>query len=405
MSNVSGNVVLKQGREKPLRQRHPWVFSGAIDANRSKLGDVPPGGLVDVRDAGGGFLGRGYYNGDSQIRVRVLSWDQNDLIGPAWWRLRLAQSIRARQALTDRDDLNAYRLVNAENDGLPGLVVDQYDDHLVVQFLTLGINVAKETLVEALVGLLKPRGIYERSDVDVRGKEGLAESVGVLYGEPPPNPLTITEYGVQYPVDLITGHKTGFYLDQRDSRTLIRTMPALAGADVLNAFSYTGSFGVCAALNGAASVTSIDSSEPALEIARTAMEMNGLKVPAEYVNADVFQQLRAYRDGDPSFDVIILDPPKFAHSQSQVEAACRGYKDINLLAFELLRPGGTLITFSCSGAVDADLFQKVVFGASVDAGRQAQIIRWLAQPEDHPTLLAFPEGRYLKGLVCRATSF
>jgi len=405
MSSVSGNIILRQGREKPLRQQHPWVFSGAIEPDRSKIADVPPGGVVDVRDAGGGFLGRGYYNADSQIRVRILSWDQNDLIGPAWWRLRLAQSIRARQALADRDDLDAYRLVNAENDGLPGLIVDRYGEYLVVQFLTLGVDVVKATIVDALVGLIKPVGLYERSDVDVREKEGLSESVGPLYGEPPLNPLTITEYGVEYPVDILEGHKTGFYLDQRDSRTLIRTAPFLVGADVLNAFSYTGSFGVCAAQNGAASVTSIDSSEPALDMARMAMEMNDLSTPAEYVNGDVFKELRTYRDSGRDFDVIILDPPKFAHSQSQVEAACRGYKDINLLAFELLRPGGTLITFSCSGAVNADLFQKVVFGASVDAKRQAQIVGWLGQPEDHPTLLAFPEGRYLKGLVCRVTAF
>jgi 23S rRNA (cytosine1962-C5)-methyltransferase len=404
-SHVQGQAILKQGREKAIHNMHPWIFSGAIDERRSKLDEVEPGGIIDVRDAGGGFLARGYYNARSQIRVRLLTWDQNEVIGPAFWRVRLAQSIRARDTLAKQSDLNAYRLVYAESDGLPGLIVDKYGDYLVVQFLTLGMDAAKQTIVDALVALVKPKSIYERSDVDVRPKEGLPESVGLLYGEEPPNPVIMTEYGVQYPIDIYNGHKTGFYLDQKESRHWMLTNPAVQGADVLNAFSYTGSFGVCAAINGAASITNIDASQPALEAARQAMTLNGLNTKSEYVDADVFQQLRAYRDAERDFDIIILDPPKFAHSMGQVEAACRGYKDINLLAFELLRPGGYLMTFSCSGLVDADLFQKVVFGASVDAEVQAQIIGWLNQPEDHPILLSFPEGRYLKGLICRVAAF
>ena len=403
--SVQGQAILKPGREKAIQNMHPWIFSGAIDESRSKLSDVEPGGIIDVRDSRGGFLARGYYNLRSQIRVRVLTWDQNEALAPAWWRVRIAQSIRAREPLEAQGDTSAYRLVYAESDGLPGLVVDKYNDHLVVQFLTLGVDMVKQTIVDALVGLLKPAGIYERSDVDVRQKEGLQDSAGVLYGEAPPDPITINEFGVKYPVDVYTGHKTGFYLDQKDSRRWLLTNPAVRGADVLNAFSYTGSFGVCAALNGAESVINIDSSEPALEAALQAMSMNGLSTKAEYINVDVFDQLRQYRDDEQSFDVIVLDPPKFAHNTSQVEAACRGYKDINLLAFELLRPGGYLLTFSCSGLVEADLFQKVVFGASVDAEQQAQIIGWLNQPSDHPVLLTFPEGRYLKGLVCRTTAF
>lgn len=403
--NIQGQVILKAGREKAILNRHPWIFSGAIDNQRGNFAEVEPGGIVDVRDQRGGFLARGYYNDRSQIRIRLLTWDQNEALGPAWWRLRIAQAARAREALAAREDIDAYRMVNAENDGLPGLVVDKYGDTLVVQFLTLGADVMKQAVVDALAGLFKPTGIYERSDVDVREKEGLTESVGVLYGEEPPNPITITEYGVKYPVDVHTGHKTGFYLDQKESRWWMLNSAAVRGADVLNAFSYTGSFGVCAGINGAASVVNVDASEPALEAARQAMALNGLNTSVEYVNADVFEQLRRYRDEERSFDVIILDPPKFAHSQGQVEAACRGYKDINLLAFELLRPGGHLLTFSCSGLVDADLFQKVVFGASADAEVQAQIVGWLNQPLDHPILLAFPEGRYLKGLICRTTTF
>lgn len=404
--SIQGNVILKPGRERNALQMHPWIFSGAIDEKHSKLADVQPGGLVDVRDSSGGFVARGYYNPHSQIRIRLLTWEQSDAIGPAWWRVRLAHAIAARESLAARSSLNAYRLVYAENDGLPGLVVDYYAGYLALQALTYGIEVAKPVIVEALASLVKPRGIFERSDVDSRHKEGLQESVGLLWGEEPPNPLVITEFGLQYPVDVYTGHKTGFYLDQRDSRQWVLNSPEMAGAEVLNCFSYTGAFGVCAAKVGAALVVNVDSSEPALETARQTLALNHLgSSTVEYVTADVFEQLRLYRDEGPEFDVVILDPPKFAHSQSQVERACRGYKDINLLALQILRPGGLLITFSCSGLVDADLFQKVVFGASVDAGRQAQIIAWLGQPADHPVLLAFPEGRYLKGIVCRAARF
>lgn len=402
----AGIVILKQGREKPIVQYHPWVFSGAIDPNRTNLEGVQPGDIVEVRDFRGGFLGLGYWNPDSQIRVRILTWDQNDQIGPAWWRVRLARAIAAREDLANRDDTNAYRLVNAESDGLPGLVVDRYGDWLVIQSLTLGVEVRKGQILDALTGLLAPEGIYERSDVDVRRLEGLEESTGLLAGEMPPNPLVISEFGMQYPVDVFEGHKTGFYLDQKHSRRWVLAEPSIAGRDVLNCFCYTGSLSACAARAGAASITNVDSSQPALEGARETMRLNGLDgVPAEYVAADVFETLREYRDAERSFDLIILDPPKFAHTQRQVERAARGYKDINWLAFQLLRPGGLLLTYSCSGHVSPDLFEKIVFGASVDAGAQAQIIHWFGQPEDHPVLLSFPEGRYLKGLTCRTTAF
>nr|MBN1229037.1 class I SAM-dependent rRNA methyltransferase [Anaerolineae bacterium] len=397
-----GIVILKQGRETPIQQYHPWVFSGAIDTTRTHTDEIEPGSIVDIRDYRGGFLGRGYFNPQSAIRVRVLSRDQTDAIGPAWWRIRLAQSIARREALARNSDVTAYRLVNAESDGLPGLIVDRYRDYLVIQALTLGIDVVKDILVKALADLVNPAGIYERSDVDVRSKEGIPETTGVLWGETPPEHIIISERGMQYPVDVFTGHKTGFYLDQRDSRGWLLTYPDLAGRDVLNCFSYSGAFSACAAKNGARSVVNVDSSESALELARETLGLNAVSpVEQEYVNADVFDQLREYRDEERDFDLIILDPPKFAHSKSQVEAAARGYKDINWLAFQLLRPGGLLMTFSCSGQVDADLFQKIVFGASVDAQAQAQIIHWLAQPSDHPVLLGFPESRYLKGLVCQ----
>jgi 23S rRNA (cytosine1962-C5)-methyltransferase len=394
---VSGIVTLRPGREKPLRNRHPWVFSGAI-----AHAEAEPGAVADVLDASGQFLARGYYNPHSQIRVRLLSWDENEIIDVDFWGGRLAQAVEGRAVLAAQPDLTAYRLIHAESDGLPGLIVDRYGDFLVLQALTLGIERIKPLLVECLAGLCTPLGIFERSDVDVREKEGLAETAGLLWGEEPPNPLEIREHGLRYLVDVHAGHKTGFYLDQRASRRWLLADAALAGKDVLNAFSYTGSFAVCAGARDASSIVNVDSSSEALAAARQNMALNGLDhIQAEYIEANVFGQLRAWREQGREFDVIILDPPKFAHSPRQVEKATRGYKDINLLAFQLLRPNGLLITFSCSGLVDADLFQKVVFGASVDAGREAQIVQRLSQPADHPVLLSFPEGQYLKGLVCR----
>lgn len=395
----TGAVVLKHGREKPLRQRHPWVFSGAIDR-----ADAEPGAVVTVRSHSGEFLGRGYFNPRSQIAVRVLSWREDAVIDAGWWRVRLQAAIDARAGLAAYEGLTAYRLVYAESDGLPGLIVDRYGEYLVIQSLTLGIEMVKPLLLELLVELAQPKGIVERSDVDVRKKEGLEDATGVVWGETPPTPLTIREYGLQYPVDLLAGHKTGFYLDQRESRRWLLGQ-SLDGKEVLNAFSYTGAFSACAALRGASRIVSIDSSQPILDAARDTMALNGLDgVEAEYVAADVFEQLRVYRDKGRSFDVIILDPPKFAHSTHDIERAARGYKDINLLAFQLLRPGGLLLTFSCSGLVSPDLFQKIVFAASIDAGRPAQIVGHLGQGADHPVLLTFPEGQYLKGLICRVLS-
>lgn len=394
---MSGTVTLKPGREKPVCNRHPWIFSGAI-AHR----EAEPGSIIDVLDVDRQFLARGYFNPNSQICVRLLTWDENEAIDDDFWRRRLVQAIEGRARFATQPNLSAYRLVHAESDGLPGLIVDRYGDFLVLQALTLGIERIKPLLVEALADLCMPLGVYERSDVDVREKEGLEEAAGLLWGQEPPNPLEITEHGLRYLVDVHAGHKTGFYLDQRMTRHWLLTDAALAGKDVLNAFSYTGSFAVCAGAREAASIVNVDSSADALTIAHQNMTLNGLDhAPTEAVEANVFGQLRAWRSEGRQFDVIILDPPKFAHSLRRLEKATRGYKDINLLAFQLLRPNGMLLTFSCSGLVGADLFQKVVFGASVDAGRDAQIIHRFDQPADHPVLLSFPEGQYLKGLVCR----
>jgi 23S rRNA (cytosine1962-C5)-methyltransferase len=395
-------VVLKPGREKSILRRHPWVFTGAVDR---LLGRPASGGTVALRAASGSLLGWGAYSPQSQIAVRVWSFDPSAEIAPAFLRHRLRGALAARAPLHALPDLNAYRLVNAESDGLPGLIVDRYGPYLVCQFLSAGAEHWKAEIVEALADVAGEAlgaliGLYERSDVDVRAKEGLPLHAGPLWGEPPPEIVTIHEQGCRFKVQIMAGHKTGFYLDQRENRALLARYSA--GAQVLNAFAYTGAFGVWALRGGARHVTNVDTSGPALALAAANVTLNGIHSGLiENVEGDVFQVLRRYRDGGRSFDLIVLDPPKFAESRSQLERAARGYKDINLLAFKLLRPGGVLFTFSCSGLVSPDLFQKIVAGAALDAGRDAQIMRRLSQSPDHPVALSFPEAEYLKGLVCQ----
>jgi len=390
-------VILKRGREKPVLNRHPWIFSGAIQRIE---GEVADGEVVVVADYRGLFLAQGYLNRRSQIAVRLLTWDEGEVIGRDFWGRQLERAWASRQAVADDPSTDAYRLVNAESDLLPGLIVDRYGDYLAAQFLTLGIERWKAELVGLLADLLKPRGIYERGDVEVRKKEGLAQVSGLLDGEEPPDLVEITENGRRFLVDIKAGHKTGFYLDQRENRQkLTRYCP---GKEVLNCFAYTGAFAVYAAAAGAGRITNVESSAEALALARRNVALNGFADrDDEYVEGDVFHVLREYRDQGRTFDLIILDPPKFAYSRNRVESACRGYKDINLLAMQIIAPGGILFTFSCSGLVSPDLFQKVLFGASVDAGRDVQIIEKLSQASDHPILLTFPESEYLKGLVCR----
>jgi len=414
-----GEVILRKGRAKPVLRRHPWVFSGAIHRIEGSPAD---GDIVDVHDAGHNWLARGYINERSQIRVRLLTWEEDQVIDAAFWRSRLERAIVARRSLglgrTEQPHpaTTAYRLVHAESDYLPGLIVDRYDEWLVVQLLTLGMDRRRDIIVESLANHLAPegvRGIYERSDVDVREKEGLRQRTGRLWGEEPPEMVEIRENGQRFLVDLRAGHKTGFYLDQRENRA---SLPRHSqGADVLDAFAFTGGFAAYAAGGGASHVTLVDSSASSLELARRNLALNSSGVagkvrdPAllgrerrfDYVEGDVFEVLRRFRADDRRFDVVILDPPKFAHTRREVQAASRAYKDINLLALQLLRSGGLLFTFSCSGRVSADLFQKIVFGALTDTDRRAQIIAHLAQGPDHPVALTFPEGAYLKGLICR----
>ncbi len=394
---MGGTVILKRNRAKPVLQRHPWVFSGAIERVEE---DAADGDIVDVRDAGRNWLARGYFNRRSQITVRLLTWRQDERVDRAFWRRRLQQAVAARRSLADDRATTAYRLVHAESDYLPGLVVDRYGEWLVAQFLTLGVERWRDEVVGALVDLLAPRGIYERSDADMRAKEGLERRTGLLWGEEPPEVVGVLERGHRFLVDVRRGHKTGFYLDQRENRA---RLPAFcAGAEVLDGFAYTGGFGIYAAAGGATRVTLVDSSAPALELARRNFALNGFEGRnVEYVDGDVFSVLRGYRAQGRLFDVVLLDPPRFARSEQEVKRAARAYKDVNLLAFQLLRPGGVLFTCSCSGAVSSALFQKIVFGAAVNAGREAQIIGHLVQGADHPVALTFPEGAYLKGLICR----
>ncbi len=395
MDPKSATVVLKPGREKPVRHHHPWIFSGAV---ARVVGQVEEGGLVRVVDGQGQYLATGYLNRRSQIVVRVLTWEADEAVDTGFWQRRLQRAISGRARLASDPTTNAYRLVNAESDGLPGLVVDRYGEWLVIQCLTLGMACRRDEIVALLADLLHPTGIYARDDADVRQKEGLPPESGPVWGAEPPERVEIVEHGHRFLVDVRRGHKTGFYLDQRENRR--RAAAYCAGAEVLNLFAYTGGFGVYAGRAGARRVVNVDSSAEALALAERNLALNGCG-PQERVVGDAFQVLRRYRDQGRLFDVVILDPPKFAASQAQVMAASRGYKDANLLALHLVRPGGFLVTFSCSGLVSADLFQKIVFAASVDARRDVQILERLAQSADHPVLLTFPESAYLKGLLCR----
>jgi 23S rRNA (cytosine1962-C5)-methyltransferase len=386
---------LKAGREKSLLRRHPWIFAGAVDEVQGALDD---GETVEVLDAHGEFLAWGAYSPASQIRVRVWSWDRSEAIDAAFFRRRLQSALAIRQMLALQDQSDAYRLVHAESDGLPGLVVDRYGDTLSAQLLSSGAERWRETLADQLMALTGAQRLYERSDVDVRKLENLPERVGPLRGDPPPDALVIHENGLKFRVNIVHGHKTGYYLDQRANRLWARRLAG--GRSVLDCFCYSGGFLINALAGGAASITAVDASADALEMARGNLALNDqADAPVEWLEADVFQALRGMRDRARRFDLIILDPPKFAPTSAQAEQAARGYKDINLLAFKLLNPGGILLTFSCSGGVDADLFQKIVAGAALDAGVQARILEYMFQGPDHPVALNFPEGAYLKGLV------
>ncbi|WP_305416198.1 class I SAM-dependent methyltransferase [Photobacterium leiognathi] len=393
---MTASIYLVKGREKSLRRRHPWVFSRGIDRIDGKpdLGET-----VDIYDNKGEWLAKGAYSPQSQIRVRVWSFEKNENIDVNFFIKRLNQAQSLRDILAARDGLTGYRLIAAESDGLPGITIDRYQNFLVCQLLSAGAEAQRDVLIEALQHCYPECSIYERSDVAVRKKEGLKQRTGVLHGDEPPQFVTIEENGVKINVDIVGGHKTGFYLDQRDSREA--SVKYVNGKRVLNCFCYTGGFGLYALKGGAKEVVNVDVSQHALDTALKNAQDNGYPVEnAQFLNADVFKLLREYRDRGELFDVVIMDPPKFAESKSQLVGACRGYKDINMLAMQILKPGGTLLTYSCSGLMDNNLFQKIIADAALDAHRDVQFIERFSQAADHPLDSAYTEGFYLKGFAC-----
>jgi 23S rRNA (cytosine1962-C5)-methyltransferase len=391
-------LILKPSRDKSLLRRHPWIFSGAIH----HVDDEPnSGATVELLSFDKQFLARASYSPHSQIRARVWTFEDKP-VDKEFFREKIRASLATRYELQVEHNIHAARLIYAESDHLPGLIVDRYGDVLVLQSLTAGSEYWKEIIVDLLVEETGLETVYERSDADVRELEGLEPKVGILRGKIPELPLTIYEHGLKFLVNVEYGHKTGFYLDQRKNRLRVRELAQ--DKDVLDCFCYTGGFTINALAGGARSVTAIDASSDALILAKENITLNDLPADkANFIEGDVFQLLRRFRDENRSFDMIILDPPKFAPTAAQAERAARGYKDINLFAFKLLRPGGILVTFSCSGGIDAGLFQKIIAGSALDAGVDAQIVERLSQGADHPILLSFPEGAYLKGLICYKT--
>jgi 23S rRNA (cytosine1962-C5)-methyltransferase len=388
-------LILKKGREKSLLRRHPWIFSGAVER---VAGKPAPGETVEVRSASGALLARAAWSPKSQIRARVWSFTPQEAIDAAFFRRRVRAAVAMRAALAAAKHSNALRLVHGESDGLPGLVVDRYADVLVAQFLSAGAERWREAILDALAEETHCEAIYERSDAEVRKLEGLEARAGFARGNREARRCPIIEYGLNFRVDVEEGQKTGFFLDQRENRQRVRALAA--GREVLDGFCYTGGFAIAAAAGGAKRVLAVESSAPALEVARDNLAANPLDPSkVEFVKADVFAHLRTLRDAGAKFDLVVLDPPKFAPTAAQARNAARAYKDVNLLAFKLLAPGGLLATFSCSGGVPAELFQSIVAGAALDAGVEAAILERFHAAPDHPVALEFPEGDYLKGLL------
>jgi 23S rRNA (cytosine1962-C5)-methyltransferase len=388
-------LVLKQGREKSLKRRHPWIFSGAIER---VTGAPKSGDTVQVRSSDGATLAIAAYSPDSQIRARVWSFDPKATTNAEYFNRKVKQAVALRASLPAAKHTNALRLVHGESDGLPGVIVDRYADVLAVQFLSAGAERWREAILDALVEATHCEAVFERSDAEVRRLEGLEPRVGFARGNRDAARCPITEYGLHFRVDVAEGQKTGFFLDQRENRQRVRALAA--GRVVLDGFCYTGGFAIAALSGGAAHVLAVESSAPALDVARENLAANPLDASKlEFVQADVFAHQRLLRDGGRKFGLIVLDPPKFAPTAAQARNAARAYKDINLLAFKLLAPGGLLATFSCSGGVGPELFQSIVAGAALDAGVEAKIIERFGAAADHPVALEFPEGDYLKGLL------
>ena len=390
-------IKLRPGRERSLQKRHPWIFEGSIARGAADAGET-----VRVEADDGSFLAWAAFSPASQIRARAWSFDEAERIDAALFERRIAAAVALRGRLAI--DSDALRLIHGEADGLPGLIVDRYGDTLCAAFGSAGSERWKDTICSALLAATGCTRLYERSDASVRVLEGLAPSTGWLRqppGDSGATDVTIRETGWKLTVDVAHGHKTGYYLDQRDNRALFaRWLRQFGCRRVLNCFSYTGGFSVAALAGGAQHVTSVDSSAPALALADAHVALNGFDAAHHRsLDADVNAQLRQFIADGASFDAIVLDPPKFAPTAAHAERAARAYKDINRLALKLLAPGGLLLTFSCSGGVSADLFHKIVAGAGLDAGVDGTLLQRLEAAPDHPTTITFPEGEYLKGLA------
>ena len=386
-------IKLRKGRERSLKRRHPWIFSGSVAKEAGKAGDT-----VEVLDVAGNKLALAAYSPKSQIRARVWTFDKNETVDEAFFQRRIKGAVALRNALPASKHTNALRLVHGESDGLPGLIVDRYADVLVAQFLAAGVERWRDAILDALTEFTGCEAIFERSDAEVRKLEGLAPKTGFVRGNKNASRCPIIEHGLNFRVDVEQGQKTGFFLDQRENRQRVRALAA--GRSVLDGFSYTGGFAIAALAGGAKSISAVESSKDAIHIAKENLAANPLDPGrVEFMQADVFAHLRKLRDAAARFDLIVLDPPKLAPTAAHAEKAARAYKDVNLLAFKLVAPGGLLATFSCSGGVSAELFQSIIAGAALDAGADAKIVERFTAAADHPVSLEFPEGEYLKGLL------
>src|ERR1700710_389330 len=390
-------VILKKGKEKAVLQRHPWLFSGAIERVKGKPAN---GEIVKLLNDKGDFMAYGFYNDQSRVALRLLEWDENVAVDEAWFRNKVAVAVAGRSELLSTGATNTCRLIFSESDYLPGLIVDKYADHLAVQVLTSGIEKMMPVIIDELKRLLNPKSVFDKSDASSRQHEGLETTNVVLFGDNPPASVEVKENNIIYNINIAEGQKSGFYCDQRDNRKIVAGYAK--GKKVLDCFSYTGGFTLNALQNGAASVTSVDSSALAIETLKENIKLNKLDTGKHTaIQSDVNKQLRVFKDAGEIFDIIVLDPPKYAPSRSALDRASRAYKDLNRLGMQLLNRGGLLATFSCSGAMDMETFKQVLAWAALDAGKQVQFIYQFHQPEDHPVRASFPEGEYLKGLLCR----
>lgn len=395
---MESKIILHESRDKSLKRKHPWIFSKAI---KEVVNEPNNGADINIYDCNNNFLAVAAYSPNSQIRARVWSFNKDEKIDKDFFKAKILKAYEARKLMLEVTAMSACRIIAAESDSIPGLIVDMYNNYLVLEVLSAGTEFHLKEIVAALREVFPEHNIYERSDVEVRKKEGLELRKGVIFGENPPTEIEITENeNMKLLVDIENGHKTGYYLDQRDNRAALAKY--CKGKSVLNCFSYTGGFSLYALKGRALKVANVDVSQRALDTAKRNIVLNHLDPGrVKFIKEDVFKFLRNEKAKNNKYDVIVLDPPKFAESRGQLDKACRGYKDINMLAASIINTGGYLMTYSCSGHMTPDLFQKVVADAILDANREGQIVEYLQQASDHPISTAYPEGLYLKGLVVR----